>query len=187
MHILIERRSRAVAATTQIGDTLPRQKGRMEMFALVAAAVMAAQPAPAALDPAVAEITRLETQWGEAFVARDFGFIERIVAPEYRLVVAGNDGDFGLTPRAEWMANARLFVHHAFSVETVDVNRAGDTAVASARGLWTVSFRPGMPPVPIRFFVTDTWVRRGGKWRVIHRYSDRLWGPAALTPKAAGK
>ena len=81
-----------------------------------------------------------------------------------------------------WMKNARAFTHHAFAVETVDVNLAGDTAIASARGLWTVSFRAGMPPVPVRFFVTDTWVRRGGRWQVVHRYSHRLG--AAAPPHA---
>ncbi len=155
------------------------------MFALAVAAALATQPAaaspPAALSDAT-EIIKLEQQWGQAFVARDFDFIERIVAPEYRLVVAAPDGKYGLTPRAAWMKNARLFTHHAFAVETVDVNRAGDTAVASAQGLWTVSFAAGQPPVPIRFFVTDIWVKRNGRWQVIHRYSHRLseapWPPA---------
>ena len=121
------------------------------MFALAIAAAVAASPV--ALDPAVAEITRLEQQWGEAFVKRDFNFIERI-------------------------KNSRAFTHHAFAVETVDVNRIGDTAVASAQGLWTVSMRPGEAPRRLRFFVTDTWVRHAGQWQVIHRYSHRLPGAA---------
>ena len=147
-------------------------------------AVAAPAPAPAPADAVSAEIARLEQQWGEAFVNHDFDFIERIVAPEFRLVGADPDGGHGITLRAEWMKNARIFTHHGFTVETVDVNRAGDTAVASAKGLWTVSFRPGAPAKPIRFFVTDIWVRRGGKWQVIHRYSHRLGDappPAATT------
>jgi ketosteroid isomerase-like protein len=82
------------------------------------------------------------------------------------------------------MKNARAFVHHGFTVETVDVNVAGNTAVASAKGVWTVSFRRGMPPVPISFFATDTWVRRGGQWQVIHRYSHRLKEASPLQPPA---
>ena len=149
------------------------------MLALTAAALVAlARP-----DAQTAEIAQLEKKWGEAFVSRDFAFIDSIVAPEYRLVVAAPDGSFDVTPRAVWMANARAFKHHAFTVETVDVNRAGDTAVASARGLWTVTMRLGAPPRPIRFFVTDTWVRRDGTWQVIHRYSHRLDDPpAAVAP-----
>lgn len=160
------------------------------MLAFAIAAALAVQPAAApaaapitAADPAAAEIAQLEKQWGEAFVNRDFAFIERIVAPEYRLVVATNDGEFGVTRRAEWMANARVFTHHAFTIETVDVNRAGDTAVASARGVWTVTMRPGTPARTIRFFVTDTWMRRDGRWQVIHRYSHRL---GEQPPRTAG-
>ena len=164
------------------------------MFAFVAAAFLAAQPAPAAAvapDPAVAEITRLEQQWGEAFVSRDFAFIERIVAPEFRLVGVGDDGSVRMTTRPEWMKNSRAFTHHAFAIETVDVNHAGDTAVASAHGLWTVSFRPGQPPMKMRFFTTDTWVRRGGQWQVVQRFAQRLpdapWPPARPTPPASSE
>ena len=152
----------------------------------LAAAVAAVAVAP---DPASADLTRLEQQWGEAFVNRDFAFIERIVAPEYRLVVAHPDGSVAIIRRKEWMKNTREWTHQAFTIEVVDVNRAGDTAVVSAQGLWTVAMRPGTAPQPIRFFVTDTWVRRHGEWHVVHRYSHRLpgapWPPVVpLTPPA---
>lgn len=153
------------------------------MFAIAIAAVISA--APVAVDPTVAEITALEQQWGEAFVKRDFAFIERIVAPEYRLVVAQPNGRYTIGYRAEWMQNSRAFVTHAFAVETVDVSRVGNTAVASARGSWTVVRKAGETPRPTQFFVTDTWVRRNGQWQVIHRYSHRLpdapWPPLPVT------
>jgi hypothetical protein len=80
------------------------------------------------------------------------------------------------------MKNARDFKSYAFAVETVDVNQVGNTAVASAQGLWTVSRRAGEAPRAMRFFVTDTWVRRDGQWQVMHRYSHRL--PTAGSPPA---
>ena len=104
------------------------------MLMLVLAVVAVAAPPPAVVDPAVAEITQLEEQWGQAFVTRDFGFIDRIVAPEYRLVVASPDGKYSITRRAEWMKNGQAFKSYGFAVETVDINRVGDTAVASAQG-----------------------------------------------------
>lgn len=159
------------------------------MLALIFALSAAVAAAPVSPNPAVAELTALEQQWGEAFVKRDFDFIERIVAPEYRLVVVHPDGSFAIIGRAEWMKNTRDWTHQAFAVETVDVNRAGDTAVVSAQGLWTVTMRPGTPPQPLRFFVTDTWVRRHGHWQVVHRYSDRLpeaaWPPVAPAKPSA--
>ena len=155
----------------------------------LAAAIAAAPPALPVSDPATAELTRLEQHWGEAFVKRDFAFIERIVAPEYRLVVAHPDGSVAIIRRKEWMKNSRDWTHQAFAIEVVDVNRAGDTAIVSAQGLWTVTMRPGTAPQPIRFFVTDTWVRRLGQWHVVHRYSHRLpdaaWPPVgAVKPSA---
>lgn len=151
----------------------------MFMLTLVAVAAAAA-PAPAAVDPVAAEITRLEQQWGQAFVTRDFQFIERIVAPEYRLVGSSPDGKYVITRRAEWMSNARAFISHAFEIQTADVSHVGNTAVASAQGVWTVSRKAGEAPRATRFFVTDTWVRRGDQWQVIHRYSHRL--PSATWP-----
>jgi hypothetical protein len=115
---------------------------------------------------------------GASFVTRDFEFIERIVAPEYRLVVSSPDGKYDITRRADWMKNARAFRTYAFAVETVDVNRVGNTAVVSAQGVWTVSRKVGEAPRAMRFFVTDTWVNRRGQWQVIHRYSHRLPGAA---------
>jgi ketosteroid isomerase-like protein len=144
----------------------------------VAAAVVAGATAP---DAAVAEITRLEEQWGQAFVTRDFNFLEQIIAPEYRLVGSSPDGKYDITRRAEWMKNSRAFRTYAFAVETVDINRVADTAVVSAQGVWTVSRRPGEAPRAMRFFVTDTWVNRSGRWQVIHRYSHRL--PTAPWPQ----
>ena len=149
------------------------------MFGLAAAALIAV----ASPDAQSAEIAKLEKKWGEAFVSRDFAFIESIVAPEYRLVGVNPDGSFDVTPRAPWMANARAFQSHAFTAETVDVNRVGNVAVASVRGTWTVTRRPGTPPRANRFFVTDTWLRRNGKWQVIHRYSHRIGSsPASVAP-----
>src|SRR4051794_6676470 len=74
----------------------------------VLAAMAGAMSAGAAVDPAtVAAITRLETRWGEAFVKRDFGFIESIIGPEYALAGTTPAGDIAMMRRAEWMKNAK--------------------------------------------------------------------------------
>ena len=165
------------------------------MIALsIAAAAAAWQPAaapraepPKANAAVVAEIRKLEHDWGQAFVKRDFAFIERIVAPEYRLAGVSDEGKPMLTYRDEWMRNARAFRHDAFEVEVADVAIAGDTAVALVQGLWTVATRPGQPARARRFAVTDTWVRRNGRWQVVYRYSQRLpnaaWPPVAQAGK----
>jgi len=134
--------------------------------------VAAAAALPAA--PAISEIGQLEHRWGQAFVSRDFAFIESIIAPEFKLIVASPAGELAITPRPEWMRNARIYKHLGFDERTVDVTIAGDTAVATVEGLWTVQMAQGQPVRPIRFVVTDTWVRRHHRWQVIARFSQRL-------------
>ena len=141
----------------------------------VLAAMAGAMFAPPASDRStVAAITRLETQWGEAFVKRDFAFIASIIAPEYALAGTTPAGDIAIMRRDEWMKNARLWVHEGFDARVVDVATAGDTAVATVEGLWTVKRDPDKPAEAVRFVVTDTWVRRNGEWQVVWRYSNRL-------------
>jgi len=138
------------------------------------ALLLAAAIAPASADPALAEIARLEQQWGEALVKRDYATLERLVAPEYKLVVAREKGGYTATARDEWMKNALQFHYEQFGADTVEVTRVGDTAVASVQIANLVAQKPGEAAQPRASFVTDTWVRRSGRWQVIHRYSHRL-------------
>lgn len=152
----------------------------------VLAAIAASLAGPPAADPAtVAAITSLETRWGEAFVKRDFGFIDSIIAPEYTLSGTTPAGDIAMMRREEWMKNARMWVHEGFDARVVDVATVGDTAVATVEGLWTVNRHPNEAAEPVRFVVTDTWVRRNGQWQVVWRYSNRLTN--APWPRPAGK
>jgi hypothetical protein len=154
---------------------------------IVLAALAAAAVAPRGADPStVAAITALETRWGEAFVKRDFGFIESIIAPEYALSGTTPAGDIAMMRRDPWMKNARLWVHEGFDARVVDVATVGDTAVATVEGLWTVKRDPNQPADRVRFVVTDTWVRRNGQWQVVWRYSNRLNAPWPR-PAAAAK
>jgi hypothetical protein len=88
--------------------------------------------------------------------------------------------------RDGWMRNAKLWTHEGFDARVVDVTTAGDTAVATVEGLWTVKRAPDQSADRVRFVVTDTWVRRHGKWQVVWRYSYRLanapWPRPAVKP-----
>ncbi len=152
---------------------------------LILAALAATAGAPSADPATVAEISRLETRWGEAFVKRDFAFIEAIVAPEYTLAGTTPQGQVSLVRRGEWMRNARLWVHERFLSHVTAVATAGNTAVATVEGRWTVKRAPDKPAEEVRFIVTDTWVKRDKKWQVVWRYSARVpnapWPP--LPPK----
>lgn len=150
------------------------------LYLTLALATSAPIATPTLNPQAVQQISQLEQKWGEAFVKRDFGFIERVVAPEYKLSLVSDDGVVTLVDRATWMRNTRAWEHRGFELRMVHVTTAGLTAVATVQGLWTVKKDDGLPAQALRFLVTDTWVKRNGRWQVIWRYSHRL--PQAAWP-----
>ena len=52
----------------------------------------------------VREISQLEQQMGDAFLKRDFAFIERVVAPEYKMSRTSSDGIAILVDRQQGCA-----------------------------------------------------------------------------------
>lgn len=148
----------------------------------IAAAAALAWTAPARADTA-SEIAAIEQAWGEAFMKRDRAFLERLIAPEYKLMRA-QGGEPHFTPAAQWLAAYDSYIFHDFQLRTVDVVDAGDTAVATVTGRWKVGMqgRPGTREEG--FIVSDTFVRRGGKWQVIYRHSTPFPLPPAAAPAA---
>ena len=149
--------------------------------ALAFAASLSAQPATSI----AAEIAAIEQAWAQAFRTGDMAYIESIVAQEFKLM-GERGGAAHFTPRAEWMANTRNFVFHRFEVRTVDVVTAGDTAVATVEGSWTVG-RKGLPGTRAsRFIVSDTFVKREGKWQVVYRHATTVGAPAVAEVNTGG-
>ena len=67
-------------------------------------------------------------------------------------------------------------------MRTLDVVAAGDTAVATVAGRWKVTLA-GRGTRDENFIVSDTFVRRGGKWQVVYRHST----PHALPHPSTGQ
>jgi hypothetical protein len=133
--------------------------------------------APAAPD-LTAAFKRLERAWSDVIIAQDRAALERILAPEYCLVVsAAPDRP---VPRATWLDGATGYYRmrrsdnaavaaHPIS-EDVVVNCLLETKV-------TVSGvdRSGT------FFIVDVWRRDADGWRVVVRPSAL---PEASTPSS---
>lgn len=163
-----------VAAMLLAGQPSQPVQPNLPTEAEVKAAPIKSTP-PVAADARVAdEIRSLERRWGQAFLTRDFDFLERIIAPEFRLAGASPSGEVSITSRVDWMRNSRAFSHLGFFDEVVDVTTAGNTAVALVKTSWTRKPYADRPPIVTAALVTDTWVRRNGRWQVILRYSHRL-------------
>ena len=124
---------------------------------------------------AISEIKELEKRWSEAFVNKNYDFIENIVAPDFNLIVY--EGEPFFIPRRFWMMNTRKWDIQAFSENVLDVVVIGETAVATVEGSWRV-VDDGKLIRDDSFFLTDTWIQNGDGWQVIRRHSqpheDRL-------------
>lgn len=113
-------------------------------------------------DPAAAaaEVRRLEESWVTAFNNRDADFMEQVMAPEYVLANSGGPQGTNITNREGWM---RVWLDEAplpYQARVLDVVVAGDTAVATLEARWRRES-----------FLTDTWVRRNGRWQLVFRHS----------------
>jgi len=105
-----------------------------------------------------------------AWVANDRATLERVLAPEFALVVSARPE--ARVDRAAWLRTAGTeYTCDAFRYDAMQVRDFGDLAVASSLATQRATAfgqdRSGT------FFLTDVW-RRGadGAWQVIARYSS---------------
>jgi len=136
----------------------------MKLFAALTAAALAA--APGSAEPRQ-EIEAANSRWTRAVIAKDVAALEAILGPEFELTGGAATGEDGL-PRALWLANLQKMQISDYQADIADLHVAGDFAVATVRGRWTVAL--GGPPRTDAFELRDIWVRRAGGWQVIRRY-----------------
>jgi hypothetical protein len=122
----------------------------------------------------VASITALEDRWSQAFLTKDIAFLESIVAPEFE-VHGWRGGQYRFTSRDRWMEGARMWDFKEHPSRVLHVRVYGDTAVATVTGKLVADLN-GRPLRNNEWVVTDTWVRRNGRWQVVFRYADTLPG-----------
>ncbi len=152
------------------------------MMMLGLGAVILSISAPAHADDA-ADIRALEERWGASFLNGDRAFLEGILAPEFKLMRAADEKVL-FTPRASWLATLGNYKFHSFDVRVADVSVVGDTAVATIQGGWKISYT-GRGTREEKFILSDTWVKRDGRWQVVYRHSTPFG--TVSTPEPAAK
>ena len=135
--------------------------------AATAATTPAAAPAatPAMLNN---DITAAEMAWRIAVTGGDTVELGRITAPEFTMV--GSTGPASTITRANLMKQISQGMLQADSSAVTDlsVKGSGDSATADLTFFWRVS-RGGKPPKPETMKVTDSWVKRDGRWQLASR------------------
>ena len=119
-----------------------------------------------------AAIIALEANWSRAFLTKDYALLDDFIAPEFKLV-AWRTNKLGSTGRAGWMVNVRKWDFRAYQTKVLDVVVIEGTAVATVQGSWIVDEK-GREIINNKFFLTDTWVRRNGRWQVVLRHSQTI-------------
>lgn len=117
------------------------------------------------------ELVELERSWLEAVQRDDYAALERIVGKEYAYAATGQ----GRHTRESWMATVPDYVVHDFKIGSTDARVYGDAAVV----LLDVHLSATVHGAPRQgdFIITDTWIKRDGRWQVVARSS-------ILTPTA---
>lgn len=122
------------------------------------------------------ELRRLQQEWMQAWVREDRPALERILAPEYQLIVSSMpERPFS---REQWLAMIGRYTAEGFEYEKMVVRVFGDTAVVSSLGHIKGAQVDGKDRSGT-FFLTDVWQRRGGRWQVVSRYSSKPEGETA--------
>ena len=141
------------------------------------AATAAAAPAPSTDSAATAatggptladEIYSAENAWRLAVSGGDTVELGRITAPGFTMV--GSTGPASTVTRANLMKQISQGEVQAdsSSISGLTVDGSGNSATAQLTFFWRVS-RMGKPPTGETMKVTDTWVKRDGRWQLASR------------------
>jgi hypothetical protein len=104
-------------------------------------------------------------RWMEAVRDKNMSTLESIMATEYIYTATGQ----GRSTRRQWMDSVPVYDIISYELMDFDVLPLGDSAVCAVRYRQEARVR-GVPRSG-EFLITDTWVRRDGRWQVVSRSS----------------
>jgi hypothetical protein len=116
------------------------------------------------------DITAAENSWRIAVTGGDTVELGRITAPGFTMV--GSTGPASTVTRANLMkqVNQGMLQADSSSISNLTVNGSGDSATAELTFFWHVS-RNGKPAKAETMQVTDSWVKKDGRWQLASRKS----------------
>ena len=142
---------------------------RADSAAAAAPAADSAAAASTAGGPTLADqIYSAENAWRIAVTGGDTVELGRITAPGFTMV--GSTGPASTVTRANLMKQISQGQVQAdsSSMTGLRVDGSGDSATAQLTFYWRVS-RMGKPPAGETMKVTDSWVKRDGRWQLASR------------------
>ena len=154
--------------------------GRLTCLALLVAAACGLAPAQQPkLSKAEEEVRRLERQWLDAYEQNDAEAMNRIVAEDFTITFP--DGGMQTKPQIMAMLKSPRRASQPrmrFRTEGVQSRAYGDTVILL--GVVVTEYEREGKAVSELSRYTDTYVRRGGRWRVVASHLSNA--PAAKKP-----
>jgi ketosteroid isomerase-like protein len=116
------------------------------------------------------ELVKLENEWARAWQQPDPAALESILADDFTLTSSRSKGE--ITNKRQYIdTTLKLVRGESYSFEKMTVRIYGDTAVINAQFQQTATFAG--QDWSGEFLLTDVWVKRGERWRVVARHASR--------------
>lgn len=117
-----------------------------------------------------AEVMRGEQAWAGAMQAGERARLEPILADEFRLTFI--DADAPVVTREQWLSNLAVMSFGPVSMVNPTVTLHGDDVATVRMRMTLEDWYAGDHRLPPDYDVTDTWIRRDGRWQVVSRISE---------------
>ena len=139
---------------------------------LLTIALLLAATAPCLSPAQTAEeaLKKLELDWGNALVKKDFATLERLVSNDWTLI--DTEGTVWSKAQSIAVLKSGEDVVSAFAVSDLKVRVYGDAAVVTGVSIAKETLKGKDVSGAYRF--TDTWVKRGASWLCVATHSSKI-------------
>jgi Domain of unknown function (DUF4440) len=122
------------------------------------------------------DFAQLEHNWADAIVRHDEAALERILHPDYQLIISA--APERPVSRVTWLQMAvQGYDIHKYQLSALRARRLGDVAVVSCL-FWQHATVNGVDRSGT-FFIVDIWSKSGDEWRATARFSSHPEPPSA--------
>ena len=155
------------AACSSGGDAARTDSARADSAAAAASAPAADSAAVGGAGTLTSDITAAENAWRIAVSGGDTVELGRITAPGFTMPGRTSTSTVNRSTLMSQVSQGILAADSS-SVSNLTVNGTADSATANLTFFWRVS-RNGKAPQGETMNVTDTWVKRDGRWQLAAR------------------
>lgn len=142
---------------------------------LVANALQSKSASIVSSDPQTVEqqIISREREFSELVMGRDAEGAREIQAKGYRLLVRMEGSKLVELPQEVWLETLKKYIVRSYRIDDIKVLDLGDVAIATVAYYQDAHIQDNPRNITGDFMLTDVWVKRDGKWKIIERHSSR--------------